>query len=197
MPYEPPSTPGDDAKPERGDDADATALVSAPLVIRSHLSDIGAILDLPTKRPTRNTAAIEAIEVPRPVSTRIWSQWLSVGVLVVSALIVTVSFWPASSPTMPESLLGDWVTSHPQYADRHLAFTPTEVLISTGDGAAPVRHPIMSLQLKRHADSTVIALIYKVGGSPVEMHAAWMETGSQRLVFDRPAGLTWERPAVR
>ena len=173
--------------------AEAPSTTPAPIVIREQLSEIGAILDLPAKRPTRRTAAVAAVEFVA-VSGKRWSQWLSVAVLVVSALIATVSWWPVSAPSMPESVLGDWVTMSPQYEGRRLAFTPTEVLIATGVEAAPTRHRIMSLQLRRHLDSTVFAVIYSVDGAPVELHAVVMETGPQRLIFARPAGLTWERP---
>jgi hypothetical protein len=138
---------------------------------------------------------VAAIE-PLSSSTPRWSQWVAASALVVSALIAVVAFWPTSSPPVPESVLGDWVTSNPQYQDKHLAFTLREVLIAVGNDAPPTRHRILSLRLKRHADSTVIALTYNVENEPVELHAAVMETGPQRLIFAHPAGLIWERPVA-
>lgn len=178
------------------DDDSGKAPLPATQVIREELSEIGVILDLPTRRPTRQTAAVAAIE-PLSNSSPRWSQWVAASALVLSALIAVVAFWPTTSPPMPESLLGDWVTSNPQYQDKHLAFTQNEVLIAVGTETSPTRHPILSLQLKRHADSTVIALTYKDNDAPVEMHAAVMETGPQRLIFARPAGLIWERPVAQ
>ena len=170
--------------------------VPATQVIRAELSEIGVMLDLPTKRPTRQTAAVAAIEPLASTSPR-WSQWIAGAALVVSALIAVVAFWPTSSPPMPEAVLGDWVTSNQQYQDKHLAFSQTEVLIAVGNDAPPTRHRILSLRLKRHADSTVIALTYQADNAPVELHAAVMETGPQRLIFARPAGLIWERPVAQ
>ncbi|MCC6241504.1 MAG: hypothetical protein IT353_01630 [Gemmatimonadaceae bacterium] len=163
--------------------------------LREQLAEIGAVLDLPERRPARATAVSNAaVATAAPIPVAAWRKSAAIGTLAVGALIAVVSFWPSQvSTTMPVGILGQWTTSFPGYADREFQFTDGEVIIGMGNGAVPARYPITSVHFHGTSDSTDVDMTYAVDGADVELHATLIERGPARLKFARPEGLIWER----
>ncbi len=159
--------------------------------MREFLIAVGHFMDLPTKRPTRATLAIPAI-VPKRVRLLRWAP-IAAGALVASVLAFV--FWNQRPPTLPDALIGEWVTKSPRYADRALAFTPTEVVLGVQQGQR-AHYRITRLETQSRADSVILVLSYEQNGEPTELHATLINGSLPRLVFSRPQGLVWERRAV-
>ena len=184
----------------RDDESTAPRPLTTPTqspALREQLAEIGAVLDLPERRPPRATAVSSAaVESAAPIPVAAWRKGAAIGTMVVGALIAVVSFWPSTvSTTMPVGILGQWTTSFPGYADREFQFTENEVIIGMGNGAVPARYPITSVHFHGTSDSTDVELVYTAEGADVELRATLLERGPARLKFARPEGLIWERKA--
>lgn len=196
---DPTSTP-DSATPDSDtpDSEYASAVELSPsdlqksIELREFLITVGHFMDLPTRRPTRATSAIAFVP---PKRSRLWRAMpVIAGALLLASL--AVSAWDRRPPALPETLLGDWSTTNPRYADRQLSFTATEVLLGAQPGSPPSHHRITRLITSERADTLVLALTYEQDGEPTELHAALVNSSPSRLVFARPAGLVWERRVV-
>lgn len=173
-------------------DAKADALAESR-AIRSELAEIGAVLDLPQRIPTRarSSAAIEESVPKAPVP--MWRQTLSVAVIILGVIGALVSRLPERKAPLPDDLLGEWATTFADYEDQRLGFSASEVIIGLGGGAPATRYPISAVKLSGPSDSMGIAVTYRDGGADIELFATLLLRGTPRLVFQRPAGLVWER----
>jgi len=179
----------------RAESADDAKLADerAATAMREHLAEIGAVLDLPTKRPTRATG-FAAVQVVQPaIDRRRLRRWLSAAIVAVGTAIAAVEFWPENVPELPTALLGEWTTTHADYAGKRLIFKPDAIEIGVSESALPNRFQITALVSTKSSDTTRFGLTYQDDGGPVELHATLIERAPAQLVMERPAGVVWER----
>jgi len=160
--------------------------------LREELIEIGVILNLPSQRPKRATASVQAL-VPPPISLAKLRGYLATFTIAVGLAIGLFSLRTPAAPYIPDALLGEWITSNPRYEGRQLAFTETSIELGFVKDAPRLRYPITGLSTTTLGDTTVIALAYDQDGGSVELHARVISLGAPRLVFDRPYDLIWER----
>lgn len=165
----------------------------AAAVLREHLSEIGAVLDLPTKRPTR-PMGVKAVtnELPRRDRRRLRT-FVASAILVAGGVVAAAAFWPAPTPQLPAALLGEWAATHPDFAGKRLIFKPDTIEIGVSESAAPHQFRITGLTSSSSGDTTRFALRYADEGGDVELHATLIAREPAQLVMDRPAGVAWGR----
>jgi hypothetical protein len=161
--------------------------------IRSELAEIGAVLDLPTRIPTRARSSVAIEESVAKAPVPLWRRHVSIAVIVLGVLGALVSQLPPRMPPLPDDLLGEWATTFADYEDQRLGFSASEIIIGLGGGAPSTRYPISAVKLSGRSDSMGVSLTYRDGGADIEFFATLLLRGTPRLVFQRPAGLVWER----
>ena len=157
--------------------------------LREFLTQVGHFMDLPPKKPTRLALTAIAEPAPRSVAARM------LPIVAVALIVVALggAVWTRRQSPMPAALIGEWMTSHPRYADRHLAFSDTAVLLGAGGTAPIVSHRITKLRTAARGDTILVTLTYDEGGEQAELHAALIDGEPARLLFERPTGLVWRR----
>ncbi len=161
--------------------------------LRTELTQIGAVLDLPAKAVNRPTAASVAAVRQSHAFTLNLSQWIAGAIVFIGAGIAAAMLRTPPLPTLPPELLGEWTTSNPQYQGRQLAFVESQIVMRVSEDAPLTRYPIIGLTSHTVADTTLLGLTYSTEGGEVELHARLVGRDRPSLVFDRPSGLVWER----
>ncbi len=166
--------------------------------IREALSHVGELMRLPARRPSAATDAADApapraeskpLELPSFSGGRVW---LPVAAVSLAVLFSAIKFWPSAAPEVPEALRGEWATTHPKYVNNRIAFTESQVVLSTKGGTATA-YPIAEMSSLAHGDSMKYVINYKEGDDLTELRVAFVSTPRPRLVFARPEGLIWEQ----
>ncbi len=191
------------SNPERGSrraeadlrtpDATTPVDAAAAAALREHLAEIGAVLDLPTKRPTRATgvAAVPVVSAAA-VNLRL-RRWAAGAIVLIGVAIAVVTLWPERRPQLPPALLGEWSTAHPDYAGKRLIFKPEAIEIGISESALPSVFQVSSLTAAKSADTTRFGLTYQADEGAVELHIMLLERDPPRLILQRPADVVWER----
>ncbi|MBC8086023.1 MAG: hypothetical protein H7Z40_02060 [Phycisphaerae bacterium] len=161
--------------------------------LRAELKEIAVVLDLPSKRIVRAKTASNVAVLRAPLSFRQMTHRAAHVVVFVGLLVAAASLHTPAAPTLPEALLGAWITTNPSYQGRELGFVESELVMRVTADAPLTRYPITSMSSRTSADTTVLGLTYETEGGPVELHARLIGEQNPRLVFERPAGLVWER----
>ena len=173
---------------------EASAKLDESEALRAELQEIAVVLDLPSKRIQRPKTMSNVAVLGAPLKFRELTHRAAHVVVFVGLLIGAASLQKPEAPTLPEALLGGWITTNPDYEGRELGFVESELVMHGPTADAPLtRYPITSMSSRTAADTTVLGLTYVTEGGPVELHARLIGGQNPILVFDRPTGLVWER----
>ena len=167
--------------------------------LRLHLAEVGAVLGLDSKRIVRkqdDTPNAVSVSAAVPIR-RVFGRVLVVSAACMLAYVGVLAMWPRPPVVVPITMIGEWVTTVPEFADRRLAITATDIFIGTGGDDRPLQAPIVGFVAEQRRDTLVIALAYRVDGDPVDLHAKFIPGKPSRLIFDQPKGLIWELVADR
>lgn len=171
----------------------ASAKLAESEAIRAELKEIAVVLDLPSRRIHRPKTESNVAVLGAPLNFRQLLHRVAHVVVFVGLLIAAASLHKPAAPTLPEALLGGWITSNPDYQGRELGFVESELVMRVTADAPLTRYPITSMSSRTAADTTVLGLTYVTEGGPVELHARLIGGPNPTLVFERPTGLVWER----
>lgn len=161
--------------------------------IRHTLEHIGELMRLPPKEPgaVADAAAAAPTKAAKAAGFNFKIPWLPIGAVVSVAIAGTVLLWPKTPTTVPEAMQREWKTDNPTFTGRRLAFTPTQVLITPGANQPSTAYVISGVVTERRPDTTRVVIKYMDNGGEVELSVAVPDAAPPRLVFARPAGLTW------
>lgn len=162
-------------------------------LLREELTEIGVQLDLPSKRRARAIRITNTELYGGPRRYAGLMQKLSPVIVFIGIAMVAASLKTPTAPTLPDALLGAWTTSSPSYRGRELGFVESEIAIRVAPGQEFTRYSITGMTTRMKADTMVLGLTYMAEGGPVELHARLVDGLHPTLIFDRPAGLVWER----
>jgi hypothetical protein len=160
--------------------------------IRQTLEHIGELMRLPPKEPGGGDAAVAT---PATAATKAGFKfkvpWLPILAVLSIVIAAVVTLWPTEPTAVPEAMQREWMTDNPSFTGRRLAFTATQVLITPGANQQPTAYLISSVASERRPDSTRVLVKYIDNGGEVELQVAIPDAAPPRLIFARPAGLTW------
>ena len=153
--------------------------------------EIAVVLDLPSSAFTAENGVQRS-------SSRRASQLSSTGASAPARggirrmLIGAASLRKPAAPTLPEALLGGWITTNPAYQGRELGFVESELVMRVTPDAPLTRYPITAMSSRTASDTTVLGLTYVTEGGPVELHARLIG-GRNPTWFRAPSVLVCER----
>jgi|GEM_PF-2179550 len=171
----------------------ASAKLAESEALRAELKEIAVVLDLPSKRIQRPKTASNIAVLGAPRNVRQLMERAAHVAVFVGLLVGASTLRTPAAPTLPDALLGGWITSNPAYEGRELGFVESELVMRVAPDAPLTRYPITAMSSRTTADTTVLGLTYVTEGGPVELHARLIGGRNPTLVFDRPSGLVWER----
>jgi hypothetical protein len=140
-----------------------------------------------------------SVEVPahetddKPKITRkrmlIWIAVIGVLALVSGWLLQRPSF---DAKTAPASLVGEWISDHPDYSDRYLSVTPQSITFATG-GTSSVRYSIVGVREEiTEGVDTIVLYIRDVAGDEFQRTVVLDSSGGQMHFASQPH-VIWTR----
>jgi len=135
-------------------------------------------------------------QAPAPVRSRAVDYAMTIrrGILLGLVLsLVTVAgimLWPTQvNTTVPDGVLGDWVTKSPKYPGRMLSVTTTDVGFQTA-GNMPV-HPILSVQTRPGPNGAERVIIeYQTASGPYTLDVL---RNGETIAFTHQTEVVWTR----
>jgi hypothetical protein len=112
------------------------------------------------------------------------------GLVASLATVAGIMFWPAQvNSTVPDAVLGDWVTNSPKYPGRMLSVTATDVGFQTA-GNMPV-HPVLSVQTRPGPNGAERVIIeYQTASGPYTLDVL---RNGETLAFTHQTDVVWTR----
>jgi hypothetical protein len=111
--------------------------------------------------------------------------------IVVLGVIVLVSGWLLQRPrfdarTAPPSLVGEWISNHPDYSDRYLSVAPDSVTFGIGD-TSMVKYSIVGVTEERtEGVDTIVLYIRDVAGDEYQRAVVLDPSGGQMHFASQP-----------
>lgn len=108
--------------------------------------------------------------------------------LVSLATIAAVFFWPTPTGVVPDSIVGEWVTSSPKYPGRKLWISAIDVGFQTA-GNMPL-HPINKVSVRPAGEGERVVIDYQTASGLYTLDVT--RTG-ERLAFTNQDDVVWTR----
>jgi len=139
----------------------------------------------PTPAPVRSRTVDYAMTIRRGIL---------LGLVASLATVAGIMFWPSPvNTTVPDAVLGDWVTKSPKYPRRMLSVTATEVGFQTA-GNMPV-HPILSVRTRPGPNGTERVIIeYQTASGPYTLDVL---RNGETIAFTNQTDVVWTRRTGR
>ncbi len=99
------------------------------------------------------------------------------------------------SKTVPESLVGDWTSDHPEYSDRFLKVTPNSIAFGTG-GTSFVRYRILGIEQEQVEGVNKIILHFRDVAGTKFKRTMVVESPGARMYFVSQPAVTWQRQGL-
>jgi hypothetical protein len=96
------------------------------------------------------------------------------------------------SNKVPEFLVGEWTSSHPQYSDRYISLTLESITFGVG-GTSSVKYTVLGIE-QEHVDgaNTIVLHFRDVAGTTFERSLVIDASGDKVYFASQPA-VIWER----
>ena len=139
----------------------------------------------PTPAPVRSRTVDYAMTIRRGIL---------LGLVASLATVAGIMFWPSQvNTTVPDAVLGDWVTKSPKYPGRMLSVTATEVGFQTA-GNMPV-HPILSVRTRPGPNGAERVIIeYQTASGPYTLDVL---RNGETIAFTNQTDVVWTRRTGR
>ena len=139
----------------------------------------------PTPAPARSRTVDYAMTIRRGIL---------LGLVASLATVAGIMFWPSQvNTTVPDVVLGDWVTKSPKYPGRMLSVTATDVGFQTA-GNMPV-HPILSVQARPGPNGAERVIIeYQTASGPYTLDVL---RNGETIAFTNQTDVVWTRRTGR
>jgi hypothetical protein len=116
-------------------------------------------------------------------------------VLVSTYAAFNVRLPSAQTATVPEELVGVWITSDAKYAGRHLALTDKTVVIGKGE-AGETGHTVNTVDQSAKGDTTIYTITYQDEGGVRELGLRYLPGGKPRVTLLNQPQMIWRRVAL-
>jgi hypothetical protein len=129
---------------------------------------------------------------PRVVMMRRIRMWAMVTALVVLLAFAFLRGESYDSKTVPDFLVGEWVSNHPDYSDRYITLTPTGITFGTG-GTSYVKYKILGIVQEEVEKTDTIVLHFRdVAGATFQRRVVFRDHGRSMHFASQPA-VIWQR----
>ena len=119
----------------------------------------------------------------------IWVAVIFVCVLLVGGLLDRPDL---DSKTVPESLVGEWTSDHPEYSDRYLTMTSKSITFGIG-GTSFVKYTVLGIEEEQVEGVDMIILHFRdVAGTKYKRTMVVESTGA-RIYFESQPAVVWQR----
>jgi len=130
---------------------------------------------------------------PKPVVSM---RRVVISVLVIAACVVLVGRLldrpNLDSNTVPEALVGEWISDHPEYSDRYLKMKSKNITFGTG-GTSYVTYTILGIEEEQVDGVDMIILHFRdVAGTRFERSIV-VESAGARMYFKSQPAVIWQR----
>jgi len=119
------------------------------------------------------------------------SRWLKVGVVLVLALLVYVCFKPRHV-RMPAELVGTWVTSNSDYADRSLEIGQESITFGTGIGSETTGF-VEDIQSTPADGKVLYTISYSSDGTPGTISLYYATDRGETLCLKNQEQVVWTK----
>ena len=130
---------------------------------------------------------------PEPVITLhralIWVAVIFVCVLLVGGLLDRPDL---DSKTVPESLVGDWTSDHPEYSDRYLTMRSKSITFGVG-GTSFVKYTVVGIEKEQVESVDMIILHFRDVAGTKFKRTMVIETPGARMYFESQPAVIWQR----
>jgi len=130
---------------------------------------------------------------PEPVITLrralIWVAVIFVCVLLVGGLFDRPDL---DSKTVPESLVGDWTSDHPEYSDRYLRMKSKSIAFGIG-GTSFVHYTVVGIEKEQVEGVDMIILHFRDVAGTKFKRTMVIETPGARMYFESQPAVVWQR----
>jgi hypothetical protein len=132
---------------------------------------------------------------PEPEPTMTLRQaliWVAV-IFVVAIFVARMLDRPdLDSKTVPEALVGEWTSDHPEYSDRYLKMTSKSITFGIG-GTSYVRYTVVGIKEEQVDGVDMIILHFRdVAGTKFERTIV-VESPGARMYFKSQPAVIWKR----
>jgi hypothetical protein len=131
-------------------------------------------------------------EPPRVVTTRrilIWVAVIAVLALVAGRLLYHRGY---DAKTVPQFLVGEWTSDHPEYSDRYVTLTGNSITFGVG-GTSSVKYAIIGIQQDQVDGVDTIVLHFRdASGVTFKRSVVQYPTGTRFFFASQPA-VIWQR----
>ena len=112
--------------------------------------------------------------------------------MILGLLLALAGCGPQELRSVPDELVGKWVTSSKKYADRFFELRKQSVVFATGNGQS-TEHPVLSVAAKK-ADGMVSYVIHYSGeeGKPFEFSFSYNPV-CHVILFTNQKEIEWKK----
>ncbi len=144
----------------------------------------------PEEEPPPPPPAATSLRSPRVDYAMTIRRGILLGLVASLTTVAGILFWPSPvNTTVPEAVLGDWVTKSPKYPGRMLSVTATDVGFQTA-GNMPV-HPVLSVQTRPGPNGAERVIIeYQTGSGPYTLDVL---RNGETIAFTHQTDVVWTR----
>lgn len=128
-------------------------------------------------------------EPPRVIRSRRILIWAGALVLIGLLAVGLSGRQSYDSKSVPASLVGEWVSAHPEYSDRYLILTPTSITFGVG-GTSSVKYTVLGI-VKREDDA--IELHFKDAAGTTFKRAIVVDPVGSNFHFESQPAVVWHQ----
>ena len=119
----------------------------------------------------------------------IWIAVISVFTLFVGGLFDRPDL---DSKTVPESLIGEWTSDHPEYSDRYLTMRSKSITFGIG-GTSFVKYTVVGIKKEQVEGVDMIILHFRDVAGTKFKRTMVIETPGARMYFESQPAVVWQR----
>ena len=119
----------------------------------------------------------------------IWVAVIFVCVLLVGGLLDRPDL---DSKTVPESLVGEWTSDHPEYSDRYLTMRSKSITFGVG-GTSFVKYTVVGIEKEQVEGVDMIILHFRDVAGTKFKRTMVVESAGARIYFESQPAVVWQR----
>ncbi len=119
----------------------------------------------------------------------IWVAVIFICVLLVGGLLDRPDL---DSKTVPESLVGEWTSDHPEYSDRYLTMKSKSITFGIG-GTSFVKYTVVGIKKEQVEGVDMIILHFRDVAGTKFKRTMVIETPGARMYFESQPAVVWQR----
>ena len=132
---------------------------------------------------------------PEPERTMTLRQaliWVAVIFVVVIFVARMLDRPDLDSKTVPEALIGEWTSDHPEYSDRYLTLTSKSITFGIG-GTSFVKYTVLGIEEEQVEGVDKIILHFRDVAGAKFKRTMVVESPGVRMFFESQPAVIWQR----